>query len=122
MKKLLLFAALFILYTATSFAQEKNKNIILDVKGNCGMCKVRIEKACQKIKGVKFASWDIASKRLSLVLDESKCSPLEVKKVIASVGHDTDETKANSEIYEKLPACCKYRDPNSVNMDHSGKH
>ncbi|WP_396590110.1 heavy-metal-associated domain-containing protein [Allomuricauda sp. R78024] len=122
MKKNLLFTVLFIVYITNSFAQEKNKNLVLDVKGNCGMCKARIEKACQKMKGVKFASWDIASKKLSLVLDEAKCSPLEVKKIIASVGHDTDETKANLDTYEKLPACCKYRDPNSINMDHSGKH
>ena len=27
---------------------------------------------------------------------------------IAKAGHDTDMHKASKEVYDKLPACCKY--------------
>jgi len=37
---------------------------------------------------------------------------------VALVGHDTDLFKAEDSVYEKLPACCKYRDSESAHMDH----
>lgn len=46
------------------------------------MCKARIEKASLKVKGVKYVNWDIPSKQLTLILDENKCSPLDVKRLL----------------------------------------
>ncbi|WP_394343583.1 heavy-metal-associated domain-containing protein [Arenibacter aquaticus] len=103
-------------------AQDKNKKVSFEVKGNCGMCKARIEKAALKVKGVKYVNWDIPSKKITLILDENKCSPMDVRKAIALKGHDTDSTKADIKTYNNLPACCKYRDPNSIHMDHGTKH
>lgn len=102
--------------------KDKNKKISIEVKGNCGMCKSRIEKAASQVKGIKYANWDIPSKQLTLILDENKCSPLDVKKAIARVGHDTDTEKAGNEVYNNLPPCCKFRDPNSLYLDHGTKH
>jgi len=101
---------------------DKNKKVSFEVKGNCGMCKARIEKAALKVKGVKYVNWDIPSKKITLILDENKCSPMDVKKAIALKGHDTDSTKADNKTYNSLPACCKYRDPNSIHLDHNTKH
>ncbi|NKI27096.1 metal transporter [Arenibacter sp. 6A1] len=103
-------------------AQDKNKKISFYVKGNCEMCKSRIEKASLKLKGVKYVSWNIQSKELNLIMDENKCKVIDIKKTIAAVGHDTDETVADLKIYEALPECCKYRDPNSIHMDHGKSH
>ena len=102
--------------------KDKNKKVTFEVKGNCGMCKARIEKAAIKVKGVKYVNWNIPSKKINLILDENKCSPMDVRKAIALKGHDTDSTKAAIKTYNNLPACCKYRDPNSVHMDHGTKH
>ncbi|MEO8774482.1 MAG: heavy-metal-associated domain-containing protein [Gelidibacter sp.] len=102
--------------------KDKNKKINIEVKGNCGMCKSRIEKAASQVKGIKYAKWDIPSKQLTLILDENKCTPLDVKKAIALVGHDTDTEKAGDEVYNNLPPCCKFRDPNSLHLDHNTKH
>lgn len=123
LKKVILLASI-LLFSVNLNAQEKDKNkkISFEVKGNCGMCKSRIEKASLKVKGVKYVNWDIPSKELTLILDENKCTPLEVKKAIALVGHDTDSAKADNDIYDQLPACCKYRDPNSMQLDHGTKH
>ncbi|WP_066223648.1 heavy-metal-associated domain-containing protein [Formosa haliotis] len=102
--------------------KQKNKSIVIQVMGNCGMCKSRIEKASIKVKGVKYASWDIPSKELSLVIDERKCSPIDIKKAIAAVGHDTDLEIARDAVYNELPPCCKFRDPNSIKLDHGSGH
>ncbi|MBS9462213.1 metal transporter [Flagellimonas sp. 389] len=121
MKNSLLFV-LLISFSIQLSAQKKNKKVDFEVKGNCGMCKERIEETAIKLKGVKYASWDIPSKKLTLIINENKCTPLDVKRAIANVGHDTDKATAKAEVYDKLPPCCKYRDPNSLLMDHGGKH
>lgn len=99
-------------------AQDKNKKVTFEVKGNCGMCEERIEKAAIHVSGVKYAAWDMSEKMLTLILNEKKCSPEEVMQAVAAVGHDTELFKAQDSVYEKLPACCKYRDAESEHMDH----
>ncbi|WP_112379148.1 heavy-metal-associated domain-containing protein [Flagellimonas maritima] len=113
---------LFLTISIQISAQQKNKKVTFEVKGNCGMCKERIEETAIKLKGVKYASWDIPTKQLSLIINENKCNPLDIKKAIAEVGHDTDMAEAEAAVYDKLPECCKYRDPNTIHMDHSKKH
>ncbi len=106
-------------FTMTSFAQEKNKKLTMEVDGKCDMCKTRIEKAALGVKGVKFAMWDIPSHELSLIIDERKTDPMKVKTALVAVGHDTKELKATDEAYGGVHPCCKYREDNS---DDSGKH
>ena len=121
MKKLII-CFLLIITSVHAYAQDKNKKVSFEVKGNCAMCKARIEKASLKVKGVKYVNWDIPSKQLTLILDENKCTPLDVKKAIAKVGHDTDSAQADDNTYNDLPPCCKYRDPKSIHLDHGAKH
>jgi|SRR5690606_19626986 len=103
-------------------SKDKNKKLNIEVQGNCEMCKSRIEKACAKVKGVKYANWDIPSKELTLIFNENKCTVLDIKKAISSVGHDTDSVKTSDEAYNNLPACCKYKDPNSLHLNHDTGH
>ncbi len=106
-------------FTMTSFAQEKNKKLTMEVDGKCDMCKTRIEKAALGVKGVKYAMWDIPSHQLSLIIDERKTDPMKVKTALVAVGHDTKELKATDEAYDSVHPCCKYREDNT---DDSGKH
>ncbi|HLW62807.1 MAG TPA: cation transporter [Flavobacterium sp.] len=95
----------------SSQAQEKkNKNAKADVevKGNCDMCKKRIEKAAFRVKGVKSANWHAEDQTLHLILDENKTDVLKVQKAVAEAGHDTKEVKASQDDYEGLHFCCKY--------------
>ena len=62
------------------------------------------------VKGVKWAAWDIPSDQLTLIYDPLKADLAQVEKAIAAAGHDTKNQKAPKEVYEKLPACCLYRD------------
>lgn len=118
MKKIITVIALA-LFTATTFAQEKNKKMTMEVDGKCEMCKVRIEKAALGTKGVKYALWDIPSHQLSLIFDERKTDPMKIKTALVAVGHDTKELKATEEAYDSVHPCCKYREDNT---DDSEKH
>ena len=106
---ILVMVTIFVGFSAQS-QEKKNKNAhyTTEVKGNCEQCQKRIQKAAFSVPGVKSANWNIETHQLSLILNEEKCSPLDVKKAIAKVGHDTDEMKATKEDYDNLHSCCKY--------------
>src|SRR5690606_5422611 len=113
MKKLIVFLLVsFVGFTAQAQEKEtkKKKNVehIISVKGNCQMCKKRIEKAAYSVKVVRSAEWHQDCQDVHVYIDESKNSIDEVHKAIAKAGHDTDKMKANDEDYEKLHHCCKY--------------
>lgn len=115
MKKLIVI--LIMLFGVTAFAQNKNAKAIIDVDGVCIMCKVRIEKAAVKTKGVKSAVWNVDTHELKLIFDERKTDLKTIMEKMASVGHDTEEFKAPDEAYNALDPCCKYRDEQVV-KDH----
>jgi len=119
MMKNIVLTITMVFLSAITFAQEKNKKLVMEVDGKCDMCKTRIEKAALGVKGVKYAYWDIPTHQLSLILDERKTDPMKVKSALVAVGHDTKELKATEEAYEAVHPCCKYRDDNS---DDSQKH
>ncbi len=118
MKKIITVITLM-LFAITVSAQEKNKKMTMEVDGKCDMCKLRIEKAALKVKGVKYALWDIPTHQLSLIIDERKTDAMKIKTALVDVGHDTKELKATEEAYASVHPCCKYRDDNS---DDSEKH
>lgn len=105
---------MLILTASSMYAQEHKKKrsvkYTIEVDGVCEMCKKRIEKACLDSKGVKYASWNIDTHQLILILNERKTSIKEVKQNIAKAGHDTKSVKATDEAYAQLHYCCQYRD------------
>ncbi len=111
MKKIICCALLF----AGMAAQAQNKRTVTDttvhfiVKGNCQMCKDRIEEAAHG-RGVIEVSWDIDTKDLSLRYNPAQTTIDKVEQRIADVGHDTPHRKADDGVYKKLPDCCLYRD------------
>ncbi|WP_396192365.1 heavy-metal-associated domain-containing protein [Flavobacterium sp.] len=110
MKNIILGMMLLFVTLSTQAQGKKNKNAKLDIEvnGNCEMCKKRIEKAVFSVKGVKSADYHIDDKTLHLIINEEKCSSLDVKKAIAKAGHDSDEVKATDADYDKLHGCCQY--------------
>ena len=98
-------------------AQDKNKKMSFEVDGRCEMCKMRIEKAALNVQGVKYASWDIPSHQLTVIMDERKTDAMKIKTALVAVGHDTKELKATDEAYSKVHPCCKYRDDDSDDSD-----
>lgn len=109
--KNIIFGMLLLVVTLSAKAQDKkskNAKYNIEVNGNCEQCKKRIEKAAFAVSGVKSAEWHIDDHMLHLIINEEKCSLLDVKKAIAKAGHDTEEVKATDEVYENLHHCCKY--------------
>jgi len=93
--------------TYTLFANPV-KTEKIKVAGNCGMCEARIEKAAQTVEGVTTSDWDKESKMLTVSYDEAKTNVDKIQQAVAKVGHDTEMYKADDEVYNKLPGCCKY--------------
>lgn len=104
--------------------KDKNAKVSFEVDGICGMCKKRIETACLKTKGVKFAIWDVSTHQLNLIMDENKTDVATVQKNILAVGHDiiiseTKKLSAAEAAYNSVHPCCKYRDEEII-LDHEG--
>lgn len=110
MKNIVLGMMLLFVTLSTQAQDKKNKNAKynIEVNGNCEQCKKRIEKAAFSVAGVKSAEWNTENHILHLIINEEKCTLLDVKKAIAKVGHDADDVKSTDETYEKLHSCCKY--------------
>jgi periplasmic mercuric ion binding protein len=117
-----IFFVLFLLAFAqiTAFAQSKTTaqtvqtdakgitNTTLNVSGNCGMCKRRIEEACV-IKGVKSAKWDAKTGVLNISFDSKRTNLDKIGAAIAKAGYDNDRAKTSDKAYNKLPQCCQYK-------------
>ena len=113
-KSILIVCLLFIGFSVTAQKKKRNSKVAIEVDGVCMMCKKRIEKAALNSKGVKFASWDLKTHQLSLIIDENKTGTKNIQQNIAAVGHDTKGFKAKDHVYNQIDACCKYRDKKVV--------
>jgi len=105
--KILSFVMVLGLSTLSLLAQSVNTEKF-EVAGNCGMCETRIEKAAKSVEGVSSADWDKETKMIEVSFDAEKTDLHKIHQAIADVGHDTRMHKASDEVYENLPACCKY--------------
>ena len=80
----------------------------LYVYGKCSMCRKRIEKVALSIPGVISAQWSKDDKILRTRIDPKVVSNEKISKAVAGVGHRTELDEAPEEVYNDLPACCKY--------------
>lgn len=114
--------SLFLLISINLFGQKKVELRFL-TDGVCGMCENRIEKALIDLAGVWHAEWNVKNLETLVVYRPKKISKKKIHTEIANLGHDQilgdgiTKIIAPLEIYNKLPACCKYRDPR-VKKDH----
>lgn len=92
---------------------NKSTNVIarktetFKVWGNCELCKARIEKAVKE-EGASNANWNMETKLLTVTFDPAKTNVNTLSKKLASVGHDTEKYKADSNTYNSLDSCCRY--------------
>jgi copper chaperone CopZ len=112
--------SLFLLGSVAIFAQDKTEKV--KVYGNCGMCETRIEKAATDLDGVTSAEWDKETKMMEVKFDSKMVDVHKVHMAVAKVGHDTDMHKAQNEVYDALPGCCKYERPKEKSKKHMHKY
>ncbi|SDQ37764.1 Outer membrane receptor proteins, mostly Fe transport [Chryseobacterium soldanellicola] len=109
----------FLLFAQIIFAQNLSKSQF-KVKGNCEMCKERIETIAKKA-GAKEARYSIDSQTLTLETG-SNISTDEILKKVAEAGHDNEKFKASNENYESLPECCHYNRELQIQTTENQKH
>lgn len=100
------------LYERFEYTESKDADLehaMFKVRGNCGMCKDRIEEAALSVAGVESATWESEAEMLHLNFVAAKTNSDAIQKAVAAVGHDTEKFKAPDEVYKELPGCCLYR-------------
>lgn len=105
MKKIVLFAIVFLF--AMQLKAEVQDTLKIATTAQCEMCKDRIEEAVNKLDGINYVNLDVASAVVSVLFDDEKTSPKEIRKKIASVGYDADDEKKDKRAYKRLPKCCQ---------------
>jgi copper chaperone CopZ len=118
MKIIQFLAILAFLWPAgNGYAQAGNNSRVgitsFKVAGICGQCKDRIE-AALRINGITTATWDLETQLLSASVDSARVSVEEMHALVAAAGHDTYLNKASGEVYNHLPACCRYREAGTI--------
>ena len=108
MKKIILMATIICLMTVCYVTAETVERK-MTVQGLCGMCKTRIEKTALNINGVNKAEWQFDTMALTVQFDSAKTTLENISEELAKAGHDTDRDKADDNVYNALPNCCKYR-------------
>jgi copper chaperone len=92
MKHLIFFFSLIL--ATTAFASEKNKTITLNVSGmTCQGCASSVEKALQKVDGVKEAKVNLSEKKVTIVLASAKTTVASLIKAVDDAGFTASEGK-----------------------------
>lgn len=79
----------------------------IQTSAECDKCKKAIEKAINRLDGVKSSSLEVESRIFTVKFKSEDISLDKIKSVINKTGYDADETKADSKAYDRLPDCCK---------------
>jgi copper chaperone CopZ len=102
MKKILI--ALLMVCTVGAYAKTITETFL--VKGECGLCKEKIEKALD-IPGISFAEWSTETKMLTIRYNDKKVSATDIHTTISKLGYATDKMEADKEGQAALDSCCK---------------
>lgn len=95
-----------LLLTVSQLVQAKSVVKEIKVKGQCGECKDRIEKALD-LPGISFATWNVDSKVLTIRFNNSRFTIDQIHKIISDLGYATGEVEANKTAEDALPKCCR---------------
>jgi len=119
MKTIKLFFTVAILLVTVSFANAQDAKYHLrdfgpklttasiKVYGECGSCKHRIQNAL-RVEGIKAANWDENTEFLTVQYNDKIIHLDKIQALVAAVGHDTENVRANDVVYNALPDCCHY--------------
>lgn len=108
MKQGILLTLIGLMVTVALQAQIRNGyTTTVKVKGNCEMCKARIEKA-GSFKKISKVSYSLEDQTATITFDTTQTNLNIILQKIADGGHDNERYTASDEVYDKLPDCCKY--------------
>mgnify|MGYP000846676597 CR=1 FL=1 len=101
---------LAVLMVATLGVSAKTITKQILVKGECGMCKEKIDKALD-MPGVSFAEWNAETKMLTVRYNDKKVTEDKLHETISTLGYATDKMEANKDGQGKLDKCCQPKKP-----------
>jgi copper chaperone CopZ len=73
----------------------------------CSTCVETIQKALEKVGGVRSVSVDLKGKTAHVEFDPAKTSLEKIEKTIAAAGYDANDTKRDEKAHAGLPMCCR---------------
>jgi|TARA_Y100000031_G_C8210891_1_gene380887 copper chaperone CopZ len=73
----------------------------------CGMCVNKIKSSLNELDGVVSVDVSLDKKVGVVTYNAGLVELTAIENAIATVGYDANDTKANTEAYNKLDACCK---------------
>jgi mercuric ion binding protein len=104
MKKILFSILILSLAACTG---KPNAEAEFYVRGNCDMCKERIDKTALIVSGVKKAEWNAETGTIKVAYDSTVITSAEIEKAIAATGHATQHVPMDSAAHKALPECCQ---------------
>lgn len=104
---IVLLSILFIAPAKLSAQKAKLDTVKIKTSAECDMCKTKLETELGRSKGVKSANLDLGTQVITVVYNSSKTNPGKLRTIIANIGYDADEVKANNRMQKKLPDCCQ---------------
>lgn len=97
-----------IAFLALGFKQEaKTQLVTIKTSAECGQCKDRIESKLNYTKGIVFSELDFKTKDLTVKFKPAKITLEQIKQIVAEIGYDADDVKANVDAQKALPMCCQ---------------
>ena len=105
MKKIILL--IIVLSAIVACTNKPNAHAEFHVRGNCDMCKDRIDKTALSLKGVSDAAWDLENSLINVTYDSTIITSAEIEKAIAATGHATKNVPMDSIAHNSLPECCQ---------------
>jgi periplasmic mercuric ion binding protein len=107
---LFVFMLSLIVSTAKINAQAAPKTIntvAVLTSSTCDECKMIIEAALKKVKGVKKSNLNLETHIVTVTYANRKTDEDKIRLAISKAGYDADDIKADQEAYDNLPKCCK---------------
>lgn len=77
------------------------------VRGNCGMCKERLESGVKTLSGVTQVKYNVNDEMLKVTYDTTLTNRAAIEEQCSELGHGTHAYPMNEKNHEALPECCK---------------
>jgi len=103
--QLFLFSVVSILVYACGSGSFKEESFY--VRGNCDMCKERIELGVKELKGVQTALYNVEKESINVVYDSTLITRMAIEEKCADLGHSTELVHKNEKHHAELPECCQ---------------
>ncbi len=104
-KQLFFFIAFGLQFACNKVSSEKESTFY--VRGNCDMCKERIEQGVKTLPGISNAVWNSGTSTLIVSFDSTKVQELALHQAVAATGHGTKLVEMDPKAHAQLPACCQ---------------